>query len=83
MKPPTKHPRQNLCVFSFLAALDGAGRLCYNVRMKAIGRRGQTMVEYVLTFCALLAAVGALGLLLHSTKRAVVRTERLVSSDYP
>jgi len=41
------------------------------------------MVEYVLAFCALLAAVGALGYLLRATKSSVVRTERLVGSDYP
>lgn len=51
--------------------------------MKLIGRKGQTMVEYVLTFSALLVVVGALGYLLKATRHSVVRTERLVSSDYP
>ncbi len=41
------------------------------------------MLEYVLTFSALLVAVGALGYLVHATRHAVVRTERMVSSDYP
>ncbi len=41
------------------------------------------MVEYVLTFAALLVVLGALGYLLSATRRSVVRTESLVSSDYP
>ena len=41
------------------------------------------MVEYILAFCALLVAVSALGYLLDATRRGVVRTERLVASDYP
>ena len=45
--------------------------------MKLIGRKGQTMVEYVLTFSALLVVVGALGYLLKSTRHSVVRTERI------
>jgi hypothetical protein len=46
-------------------------------------RKGQTMVEYVLAFCALVVIVTALGRLLVSTKRSVARTETLVASDYP
>ena len=46
-------------------------------------REGQTMLEYVLTFAALLVAIGALGYLVRSTKSSVVRTERLVGSEYP
>ena len=57
--------------------------LCYNTDMKFRGRRGQTMVEYVLIFTALLVVIGSLTYLLGATKRAVVRTERLVGSDYP
>ena len=41
------------------------------------------MVEYVLTFAALLVVLGALGYLLSARRRSVVRTESLVSSDYP
>lgn len=51
--------------------------------MKFRGRRGQTLVEYVLVFSALLVVVGSLTYLLVATKRAVVRTENLVGSDYP
>ena len=51
--------------------------------MRLRGRPGQTMVEYILTFLALMAVVGALGYLLTATRHSVVRTERLVSSDYP
>jgi len=57
--------------------------LWYNTDMRKTARRGQTLVEYVLAFCALLAAVGALGFLLRATKSSVVRTEKLVGSDYP
>ena len=51
--------------------------------MKLRGRKGQTLVEYVLVFSALLAVVGSLTYLLGATRRAVVRTESLVGSDYP
>ncbi len=51
--------------------------------MKTCGRRGQTIVEYILVFGALIAVVVALGFLLAATRQAVVRTERLVGSDYP
>ncbi len=56
------------------------GKIC---RMKLCGRRGQTMVEYVLVFGALVVVVGALAFLLSATRSAVVRTEGLVSSEYP
>lgn len=51
------------------------------MRFKA--RRGQTMLEYVLTFLALLVVVGAVMYLMRATRSSVVRTETLVSSDYP
>ena len=51
--------------------------------MRLKHRAGQTMLEYVLTFSALLVAIGALGYLVRSTKSSVVRTERLVGSEYP
>ena len=51
--------------------------------MKVSGRGGQTMVEYVLTVCALLVVCGAMGYLVRASRHAVVRTERLVQSDYP
>ena len=41
------------------------------------------MVEYVLIFTALLVVIGSLTYLLGATKRAVVRTARLVGSEYP
>lgn len=46
-------------------------------------RRGQTMLEYVLVFLALIVAVGALGYLVKAARSSAVRTERLVGSDYP
>lgn len=45
--------------------------------------KGQTMVEYVLMFCALLAVVGALCHFLRATRHSVDRAERLAGSDYP
>ena len=41
------------------------------------------MLEYILVFSALLLVLGAVSYLLSATRRSVVRTERLVSSDYP
>jgi len=41
------------------------------------------MVEYVLVFTALVVVVAALGSLVVASRRAVARTERLVTSDYP
>ena len=51
--------------------------------MRIRGKKGQTAVEYVLALCALLAVVGAMWYLVSATKKSVVRTESLVSSDYP
>ena len=60
------------------------GWICDIIKvMKLRGRKGQTLVEYVLVFSALLAVVGSLTYLLGATRRAVVRTESLVGSDYP
>ena len=41
------------------------------------------MLEYVLAFCALLVVVGAMTYLRSAARKSVVRTESLVSSDYP
>ena len=41
------------------------------------------MIEYVLALCALLAVVGAMWYLVAAARKNVVRTEALVSSDYP
>lgn len=51
--------------------------------MKMKARRGQTALEYVITFSIFVLAVGALAYLLRATKSSVVRTERHVSSEYP
>ena len=51
--------------------------------MRIRGRSGQTTIEYVLALCALLAVVGAMWYLVSASKKSVVRTENLVSSDYP
>ena len=44
---------------------------------------GQTALEYVLAFSALLAVVFIMGYLVTAAKNSVYRTESLVSSDYP
>lgn len=46
-------------------------------------RAGQAALEYVLALCALLVVVGAMWYLVAAARRSVVRTESLVSSDYP
>ena len=46
-------------------------------------RAGQAALEYVLALCALLVVVGAMWYLVAAARRNVVRTESLVSSDYP
>jgi uncharacterized protein (UPF0333 family) len=46
-------------------------------------RSGQAALEYVLALCALLAVVGAMWYLVVAAQKSVVRTESLVSSDYP
>ena len=51
--------------------------------MSGVARSGQAMLEYVLALCALLAVVGAMWYLVSAARGSVVRTESLVSSDYP
>ena len=51
--------------------------------MRIRGRKGQTAVEYVLALCALLAVVGAMWYIVSASQKSVVRTENIVSSDYP
>lgn len=46
-------------------------------------RKGQTMVEYIVTMSALLAVVAVLWSLSGVAKRYSARTERLVTSEYP
>ena len=46
-------------------------------------RKGQTMVEYVIVFAALLGVVAVLYSLVGVISRYSVRSEKLVSSEYP
>lgn len=41
------------------------------------------MLEYLLAFVALLAAVGIMGYLVRAARHTAQRSESLVSSDYP
>lgn len=57
--------------------------LWYNRGVNVRARRGQTTLEYVLAFAALLIAVFALAALVRVTWRYADRTEGLVTSDCP
>ena len=46
-------------------------------------RSGQTMLEYVLAFTALLAAVAAMYAFSGAVRRSAARTERFVSQNFP
>ncbi|MBS7287009.1 MAG: hypothetical protein KIH06_07090 [Kiritimatiellae bacterium] len=46
-------------------------------------RKGQTMVEYVIVFAALLGVVAVVYSLVGVISRYSVRSEKLVSSEYP
>ena len=46
-------------------------------------RLGQAVVEYVLVVCAMLVVAVAMGWVVAAARRSAVRTEALVSSDYP
>ena len=57
--------------------------LWYNRRMNVRARRGQAMLEYVLSFASLLVIVGILWGLVHVAFRHAERTEALMTSDCP
>ena len=57
--------------------------LWYNKDGNVRARRGQTMLEYVLAFAALLIAVFALFAFVQAVWRYADRTENLVTSDCP
>lgn len=53
-------------------------------RSRAQGaRRGQTMVEYVIVFVALLATVISLAVFLYALRQQSNRALELVASEYP
>ena len=47
------------------------------------GRRGQAMVEYIIVFIALFAAVVSLAVFMYVMRQQSNRTLDLVASDYP
>ena len=57
--------------------------LWYNKGRNVRAKRGQTMLEYVLVFAALLIAVAALCVFVRAVWRYADRTENLVTSDCP
>ena len=57
--------------------------LWYNKGRNVRARRGQTMLEYVLVFAALLIAACALYAFVQAVWRYADRTENLVTSDCP
>ena len=46
-------------------------------------KKGQTLVEYVLVFCALAVITSTLVRFLGAARRSVARTEALVAADSP
>jgi len=61
--------------------VDGCRR---RPRSRAQGtRRGQTMVEYVIVFVALLATVISLAVFLYALRQQSNRALELVASEYP
>ena len=46
-------------------------------------RSGQTMVEYVFVFLALLAVFTAVGYLVTAARKSSAKTENLIKADYP
>ena len=57
--------------------------LWYNRRMNVRMRRGQTLLEYVLSLASLLVVIGMLWGLVRVAIRHGERTEVLVTSDCP
>ena len=57
--------------------------LWYNRRMNVRMRRGQTLLEYVLSLASLLVVIGMLWGLVRVAIRHGERTEALVTSDCP
>lgn len=57
--------------------------LWYNMRVFGRLRRGQAMMEYILSFAMLLVVVSILWGMVSVTKRYSERTENLVASDCP
>ena len=55
----------------------------YNTRWRRCARRGQAMLEYVLSLAGLMVVVGILWGLVAVAVRYADRTENLVTSDCP
>lgn len=55
----------------------------YNTGMEVRFRRGQSLLEYVLAFSSLLVVIAILSGLVIVTRTYAVRTQKLVSGDYP
>jgi type VI protein secretion system component VasF len=52
-------------------------------RLARRSRAGQTMIEYIIVFVALLATVAALSVFLYALRQQSNRVLDLVASDYP
>ena len=57
--------------------------LCYNTKCRHGVRPGQAVLEYVLAFAGLLIVVAILWGLVSVVVRHSVRTDNIVSSEYP
>ena len=51
--------------------------------MRTCGRKGQTMVEYVLAVAALLVVATVMGFLVTAAQKSAHRSEALVGADCP
>ena len=63
--------------------LREAAEMWYNTGMFGRSRKGQAMLEYVLSFASLLVVVGILWGLVAVVVRHAERTESLVAADCP
>ncbi len=75
--PPVKSPRN----FHHTSRI-----FCYNNVMKSLRSKvksGQTMLEYIIVFVALLGVLGAIRLFVSAAHSSAERTTQLVTCEYP
>lgn len=59
-------------------------KICYTSTMSAHkGKAGQTLVEYVIVFVALLGVISALMFFIDAAKASSTRTTTFVTCEYP
>ena len=55
----------------------------YNTGKRRRMKRGQAMLEYVLAFAGILVVAAVMWCMVSAVRKQSVRTENLVSSEYP